>query len=269
MKIILSRKGMDSNTGGIASPILPNGTLLSLPIPSDDKITYSSIQWDGKSYLDIIKELNPKTIYNTYSHCHLDPDLRFEATDRQINWMPSFGQTGASLTELRKNDVSIGDIFLFFGWFKETEYHNGRLRYKPKSKDIHIIFGYMQIGEIIESYTDIPHWLKYHPHANLELYENAWHKNQNAIYLPTKELSLFPDLPGSGTFQYNQKRVLTKEGYSRSRWEFPESMKGTPISHNPFGWKDDYFQSVGRGQEFVIDGNPNVLDWVKSLFFYN
>ena len=64
MKIILSRKGMDSNTGGLASPILPNGTLLSLPIPSDDKITYSSIQWDGKSYLDIIKELNPKTIYN-------------------------------------------------------------------------------------------------------------------------------------------------------------------------------------------------------------
>ncbi len=33
MKVILSRKGMDSTSGGIASPILPDGTLLSLPIP--------------------------------------------------------------------------------------------------------------------------------------------------------------------------------------------------------------------------------------------
>ena len=34
MKIILSRKGFDSENGGYPSPILPNGTLLSIPIPS-------------------------------------------------------------------------------------------------------------------------------------------------------------------------------------------------------------------------------------------
>ena len=33
MKVILSRKGMDNETGLMASPILPDGTLLSLPIP--------------------------------------------------------------------------------------------------------------------------------------------------------------------------------------------------------------------------------------------
>ena len=33
MKVILSRKGMDSESGRVASPILPDGTLLSLPIP--------------------------------------------------------------------------------------------------------------------------------------------------------------------------------------------------------------------------------------------
>ena len=33
MKFILSRKGFDSSNGGIASPILPDGTMLSLPIP--------------------------------------------------------------------------------------------------------------------------------------------------------------------------------------------------------------------------------------------
>lgn len=35
MKVILSRKGMDSEAGGIPSPILPDGTLLSLPIPDN------------------------------------------------------------------------------------------------------------------------------------------------------------------------------------------------------------------------------------------
>ena len=33
MRIILSRKGLDSATGGIPSPILPDGQLLPLPIP--------------------------------------------------------------------------------------------------------------------------------------------------------------------------------------------------------------------------------------------
>ena len=34
MRVILSRKGFDSQYGGMPSPILPDGTLLSLPIPS-------------------------------------------------------------------------------------------------------------------------------------------------------------------------------------------------------------------------------------------
>ena len=37
MKVILSRKGFDSSNGGCPSPILPDGTLLSLPIPTDDR----------------------------------------------------------------------------------------------------------------------------------------------------------------------------------------------------------------------------------------
>ncbi|MGC9779576.1 MAG: hypothetical protein HZR80_10075 [Candidatus Heimdallarchaeota archaeon] len=39
MKVILSRKGFDSSYGGHPSPILPDGTLISLPIPS---MKYSS-----------------------------------------------------------------------------------------------------------------------------------------------------------------------------------------------------------------------------------
>lgn len=266
MKIILSRKGFDSSMGGQASPILPDGTLLSFPIPSNDKMTYSAINWNGKSFLEIITELNPRTVFNNSSSCHLDPDIYEQVISRNPNWIPAFGQTGAALTELRKNNVSKGDIFLFFGWFRETEYNNGYIRYKPNSRDLHVIYGYMQIGEIIERYEDIPKWLQSHPHSNIDNYRSAWNKNLNAIYLPTNKLSLAPELSGCGTFKFNKKFVLTKDGYGRSRWEFPKSMKGVPISHNPNGWKDEYFQSAARGQEFVIDGEPCVIDWVKSLF---
>jgi Nucleotide modification associated domain 3 len=36
MKLILSRKGFDSAYGGVPSPILPDGTLCPLPIPSNE-----------------------------------------------------------------------------------------------------------------------------------------------------------------------------------------------------------------------------------------
>lgn len=266
MKIILSRKGFDSQYGRQASPILPDGTLLSLPIPSEDEITYDSILWAGQSYLDIIRSLKPRTHLNENSNCHLDPDLREITYHRESVWMPAYGQTGSSLTELKKNGVTRGDLFLFFGWFRQTEYYQGRLRYVPKSPNLHVIYGYMQIGDIIESVEHIPKWLYYHPHANLKIYKDAWEKGQNAIYLPKDHLSFAPNISGSGTFSFKKSLVLTKDGYSRSRWNFPESMRGVAITHNPNGWKPDYFQSAAIGQEFVMDGTEPVMDWLKRLF---
>ena len=50
MKVILSRKGMDSTSGGMASPILPDGTLLSLPIPDKTaRTTYKKLSYKGQS----------------------------------------------------------------------------------------------------------------------------------------------------------------------------------------------------------------------------
>ena len=229
MRIILSRKGFDSQYGRQASPILPDGTLLSFP---------------GQSYLDIIRCLKPRTFLNENSKCHLDPDLRAITIHRESGWMPAYGQTGSSLSELRTNGVTKGDLFLFFGWFKHTEYYKGSLRYIPRTPNLHVIYGYMQIGNIIESIEQIPKWLNYHPHANQKNYKEAWEKGQNAIYLPSDHLTFAPDLPGSGTFNFDKNLVLTKEGYSRSRWEFPAAI----------------------GQEFVMDGTKAVMDWVKDLF---
>ena len=54
MKVILSRKGMDSEAGGIPSPILPDGTLLSLPIPDNTSgQKYSELYYNGQSLQEI------------------------------------------------------------------------------------------------------------------------------------------------------------------------------------------------------------------------
>lgn len=50
MRLILSRKGFDSSSafGACASPILPDGQLISLPIPhSEARVTYNGLQSSG------------------------------------------------------------------------------------------------------------------------------------------------------------------------------------------------------------------------------
>ena len=264
MKIILSRKGFDSSNGRQPSPIMPDGTLLSLPIPSNDDYenTFSSIIWNGMTYYDIIKSLKPNSIIKSDNYCHLDPDLRAGARDREYGWKPAFGQMSSSLTLLRNQKVSIGDIFLYFGWFKATEIINGRLVYKKHAPDLHIIYGYLQVGEIIEKKSDIPNWLKTHPHTS---YDDSWRKGRNAIFLPSDHLSFQNDLKGSGVLDFRPDRVLTKSGYSRGCWDLPSFFKDVYITCNPNPWKDGYFKSASIGQEFVMDATPQIQSWAKQI----
>lgn len=80
MKVILSRKGFDSQYGRMPSPILPGGTLLSLPIPSktDMETKYRDLYYGNSSYYDIIHTLNPNNKIKEEYNCHLDPDIREE-----------------------------------------------------------------------------------------------------------------------------------------------------------------------------------------------
>ncbi len=265
MKLILSRKGFDSDSGKMASPILPDGTLLSMPIPSEeiDKDTYTGLFHDGKSYFSILDELNPNNISKTKPYCHLDPDIRKNVKTRESGWNAAFGQEKSSLAHLRKQGVSEGDLFLFFGLFKETKYdEDGKLRFVKGAPLRHIIYGYLQIGEIITKPDSIPTWLQQHPHV---AYENGWRKHQNAIFLASENLSISEELDGFGILNYREDRVLTKDGMSPSRWELPEFFRKVDISYHPNPWKDGYFQSVGRGQEFVMDMTPEISDWVKKI----
>lgn len=81
MKVILSRKGFDSASGGYPSPlIIEENRLVSLPIPEDNDandidtgVTYSNLMFNSSiSYSDIIYDLNKKYFNNRF--VHLDPD---------------------------------------------------------------------------------------------------------------------------------------------------------------------------------------------------
>ena len=264
MKVILSRKGFDTSTGGMPSPIMPDGTLLSLPIPDDDDKgnKFGHLYFNGRSYADIILSLNGKAKITPETTCHLDPDLRREAKNRPEDWQPAFGQMGAALSELRNNCVGTGDLFLFFGLFRQTESVNGTLRFKRGSRPVHVIFGYMQVGKIIESKADLPHRLAGHPHA---AYDKAWDEHKNAIFLPTEKLSIADGKAGSGTLDYCPDRVLTKDGMSWGRWDLPQFFRNVSITHHPDPWREEYFQSAGRGQEFIMDGTPDIEEWAKNV----
>ena len=171
-RVVLSRKGFDSSAGGVASPIFDNGNLFSIPIPqkSLSPHKYKDLFINQISGTDAIKESNAKSV-SLESYCHFDPLLT-----EQIG---IFGQASSSQTELKKNLVSVGDLFLFFGWFKQ---------YSKKGKDLHHLFGWLQIEEVIEGSENIKFYLDEagitHPHGFVE---SVLKNKNNTIYVGKKK----------------------------------------------------------------------------------
>lgn len=269
MKVILSRKGFDTQYGGQPSPILPDGTLLSLPIPlPGENIKYNELVYKDKTYLEIIQELYPNTKQiDIHTTAHLDPDIR-EGIYRQQHpqWQPAFGQCDAAQGTLRNKNVSVNDLFLFFGWFRQTALINGKLNYKKGAPDLHIIYGYLQVGAIYEYGKPFPAWTIHHPHC-MDKYKNV---KSNCIYVAKDNLSFNPKLKGAGCLQFNPNLVLTKEGMSKSKWQLPPFFKSLNIAyHNENCFKEDHFQSRARGQEFVIEANELLTGWAKALIENN
>jgi len=273
MKIILSRKGFDSQYGGYPSPILPDGRLISLPIPNpNDTLFYSQLIVDAhKTYYDLMVELGIRPLYKRVPcpTCHLDPDIYRGIMPRSSNWKPLFGQINSAARHLEKQGVGVGDLFLFFGWFKQTEYKNKKIAFVQDSPDLHVIFGYMQVGEIIkvESHSHLDEWMQYHPHVRSEQRKR---NRTNTLYVARDRLCFNQSLPGASPFNFSKRAVLTKDGFSRSRWDLdPEIFQSAIISYHPEPWKEGYFQSAGRGQEFVIKENSKIEKWAKDLITTN
>ncbi len=279
MKLILSRKGFDSASGGVASPIMPDGALLSLPIPSPHSdIAYNQLQCGGTSLDKLIQDLRGSL---PDGGAHLDPDLRAEMCERKPGWRPLFGQAGAARSHLVKWGVEEGDLFLFFGWFRRVEWHHGHLGYVNDAPDQHVIFGWLQIETILpvgDRTQDPPPWSKYHPHFHDK---GRTAKKNNTIYISRAWLKLpgvRVGLPGAGAFaKYRTDLCLTGPECTRSVWHLPrwfypnEGRRPLSYHSNMDRWSlnDDcsILHSVGRGQEFVLDTKcyPEAAGWIESL----
>lgn len=272
MKIILSRKGFDSSYGGCPSPVLPDGTMVSMPIPDENgNCRYDELLFpEGMTYAAVWKELNPHGIHT--ATCHLDPDIRGDIRHIcPIGWKPAFGQKNAAEGHLENKKVSEGDLFLFFGLFRKTMYRKGRLAFVPGEKPMHAVFGWLQIGEIIRG-VDVRRF-PWHPHADDEqVYGEHGRMGNNTIYAASDRLIMDGrdmGLTGAGTFSYSEKRVLTVPGMSQvTRWKLNGVFGNVPLSYHydPNRVKDGYFQSVAKGQEFVFDEDPRATEWAWDLF---
>ena len=275
MKVIFSRKGFDSSYGGMASPILPDNRMLSLPIPENIKEAgvydrrYEELCFEGKTYGDLLQSLKSKIAPTAF--CHLDPDLYPEIIEWPMGWKALFGQESSAAGHLNNQGVEVGDIFLFFGWFKKT--CNGAKGLpvwdKMDKQDKHVMFGYLEIGEIfkVDSEKELPVWMQRHPHAD------GNHRKQinNTIYVASDRLTLDGNFPGYGTFKFSDKVVLTKPGETRSCWQLPDFFRELKISYKP-KWEKDYVRVAAKGQEFVVQGKESialkkwVLDIIRTSF---
>jgi hypothetical protein len=270
MKIILSRKGIDSGalSGKMASPILPCGCLCSVPIPYRCGISYSDVHFGSRTMRQIVTKLNP---HWSNRLAHLDPDLRRDAvTSRLSGWRPAFGQSGAAAQHLINQGVGVGSLFVFFGWFRKTIEQNGNLTFDPHDvHGRHIVFGWLEVGHVIES-LPLPKGLtslRNHPHV--QFFDDEIRPNR--IFVSS--------LSGlkAGTFQTEREGiVLTRNGEKRSRWLLPVTFETLSLKRdlsyhaNESRWDrvgdQIALQSVSRGQEFVLDGkrHPEIREYLVT-----
>ena len=272
MKVILSRKGFDSGSGGYPSIILPNNEMITLPIPSrGDTYKYSEIYTkNGECIFDIMKSLKKYIWSNGEKHiltkntcCHLDPDICDFSVKRDRNWKGIFGQVDAAESVLSNNDVKEGDLFIFFGWFNDVIIEDGKYRF-AKGDGRHTMFGYLQIDKILHPKDDkVPKAFEKHPHV---FGDRRKFKDSNTIYIAKDVCTFDKRIKGYGMFEYDEKLDLTKKGMSRSCWELPKFFKGLNMTyHTKDSFRKGYFKSACRGQEFVIEENKEVEKWAKTI----
>ncbi len=284
MKIILSRKGFDTSSGGGPSPILPDGRLLSLPIPDRHApLRYREITRSGLNLGPVVAALTAGRVPST-QFAHLDPDLVAGCRPRPAGWRPLFGQSGAAQGHLRNQGVGPGDLFLFFGLFRWVRRTPSGLAWDPGARPLHLLWGWLQVEAVIpvdaRARAAYP-WAAGHPHFHDHPRRN------NTAYLARRTLSLpglEPDsIPGAGIFPtFHERLVLTAPAAARpSRWQLPgwfHPEKGRPLLTyhvNPARWQKNgrktLLEAVSRGQEFVFHGGgrPEAAAWIEALLAFS
>jgi hypothetical protein len=285
MKVIISRKGFDFKHGRMASPILPDGSLLFLPIPSNhDSETLGDLAYSGADMSQLIADLS-RHRHTLATRVHLDPDLDRTEARQAPGWRPALGQSGAAQSHLFAKNVHAGDVFLFFGWFRLTELVDGQWRFVKRAPNLHVLFGWLEVDEILPIVKQREHsikrhpWIVQHPHVA----NPAWYNSElNHLYIGREQSAYLPNnRPGGGRFpKFASALQLTKAGHSRSIWSLPSwfSPNGRePLSYHPDvrSWKDEEdsvtLRSACIGQEFVLDARvyPQAEEWVRNLIRTN
>ena len=272
-RIVLSRRGFDSSSGGTPSLIFPDGRFLSLPIPAPlyyrpSPKQFRDVLWDGRSIAPLVECLSG---IGKESLCHLDPDIKAEAIPRQPEWRPALGQSDGEQTHLADHGVGPGDLFLFFGWLQ-----------------VHDVLSLRTDADYDRALRKYP-WLSEHPHLDgsfKEPHRRLRKRPINTVYVSTPRLDIPGlDLPGGGVFQnYDHCLVLSdpeevERGAScrRSYWRLPEwfwpaygcSLMSRKLTLRRRNSPWIHVDSGGRGQEFVIDMDgirDTANEWLHSLF---
>lgn len=279
MRLILSRKGFDSASGGCPSPVLADGSMIALPIPDTcSTIRYDQLAWADRNLGELVETLTGGKQKSNFC-AHLDPDVRFDLMPRDAGWRPALGQEGASQAHLLRQGVSAGDLFLFWGLFQRVANDLTRL-----GSPFHAIWGWLQVGEAAEVRSEILpaldssswRWATSHPHVSKS------RKNPNWLYVASDRLVLPASspsgIPGAGFFgRFRPELQLTANPEEKlSRWALPAWFE--PRDRKPLTYHADrsrwtrqgdrvLLQTVGRGQEFVLDVNeyPEAIEWVGGL----
>ncbi|MBV7258094.1 hypothetical protein [Erythrobacter crassostreae] len=220
MKIVFSRKGFDSSSGGGPSPIL-EGHPVSLPIPAG---TASATTYGDLGLGDHAAKAS-KGKLGAGDLCHHDPVFLEGGTC-------VFGQHSAAQTHLERQGVGLGDVFLFFGLFAEEQ----------TSEAHHRIFGYLRVEETIPLADGIPADLIdiAHPHAL------AMHSANDVIWRGE----------GRTANRASDSLRLSVPGGPPSLWQRPDWLKRGGLSYHDRAdrWlRGNRLRSVARGQEFVAD----------------
>lgn len=177
-----------------------------------------------------------------------------------------FGQTDAAQGHLEGHGVGPGDIFLFFGWFREVGLRSSRYSFLPRSPNLHVIYGWLEVGEVWHPRGDangLPAWAHQHPHVAATLGSN------NTVYVGT----------AGGVFdRIHPDLVLTAPDTTRrSNWRLPawfHPESGRPVLSyhaDPARWATDTthckLKSAYPGQEFVLDADhyPAAQSWIENL----
>jgi hypothetical protein len=277
MKIILSRKGFDSSAGKKPSPIFPDGTMISLPIP--DKSSTIAYEEIAGNCLASIGELVHDLAGIPQTHrAHLDPDVSAHSIPRSEGWRPLFGQVGAAEKHLENQGVGIGDVFLFFGLFRRVEKSGSRWTYVRGSNPIHLIFGWLQVAErvAVSNWPDGAAWALRHPHFRRES------DPTNVLYIGAERLAppglKSLSIPGAGLFPNFTPELQLSEPGSRlpsqwllPAWFHPGRRRSALTYHSDLSrWRTSptgvTLDSAARGQEFVLDCDdyPEAIEWLRE-----